>query len=399
MLEKLDLLPPDPILGLSAEFKEDARPFKVNLGVGVYKNDAGVTPIFDAVKQAEKALLEKQTTKAYIGQAGDPQFLEGITELLLGEELKESLAGRVSAAMTPGGSGALRMLAGMIVKTGANPTVWVSDPTWGNHFPLLESAGLQLKKYPYYSFETGVVDFEAMLAALQQVAAGDIVLLHGCCHNPTGADLSVEQWNQIIALAKEKRFVPFIDTAYQGFSESLDADAYGLRVAAAELPEVLVASSCSKNFGVYRERAGMVLVIGADEAKSKAALSHILVTARRTYSMSSYHGPAIVGEVLNTPALKTLWEQELAEARTRINGLRTDLAAKLNKGQSKKDFSFIDGNSGMFSFLGLSADQAQTLRREHAVYILNSSRINIAGLSSENLDQVVEAISKVINKV
>ncbi len=396
MLECLEMLPPDPILGLSAEFKADPNPAKVNLGVGVYKDDAGITPVFGSIKTAERNLLEAQDTKAYIGQAGDPHYIAGVTRVVLGEELSSKHGSEISGVMTPGGSGALRMLAGLIVSSNPEAVVWTSSPTWGNHKPLLESAGVTLSSYRYYNAETGLVEFEEMLEDLGSAKPGDLVLLHACCHNPTGADLTQEQWDRVIAFCKDKQLVPFLDSAYQGLGVGLDEDAYGMRKAVEVCPEVLIAVSSSKNFGVYRERAGLAMVKGTAET-APIAQSHIMSVARRTYSMSAYHGAAVVGAVLADPILEAQWRSELAEARNRINDLRSDLANRLNESQAVRDFSYLVDNKGMFSILGLSADQAKQMRSEHAVYILNSSRINLAGLQASNLDTVVKAVVSVLN--
>ena len=285
MFEQLNILPADPILGLNQTFQQDKNPNKINLSVGVYQNAKGTTPIFSAVKTAERELLAAQTTKAYAPQAGDPAFIEHMTRLLLGDDLVEQLGDRVATVMTPGGCGALRMNAELLVGSNPNATCWVSNPTWANHFPLLQSAGLTLKTYDYYSAETHGVDFSAMLESLNLIPKGDVVLLHGCCHNPTGADLTQAQWDSVIDVLSERELVPFIDVAYQGFGDSLVDDAYGLRQAVSRLPEVLVASSCSKNFGVYRERVGAALVITATASQTAAAKSHILSAARRCYSI------------------------------------------------------------------------------------------------------------------
>ena len=398
MLERLEALPPDPILDLSALFAQDSNPNKVNLGIGVYRGPSGITPIFESVKTAERQLIEEQTTKAYVAQAGDPSFLDGITKLVLGDDLYASERGRVATAMTPGGSGALRMLADMIKTARPDSAIWVPTPTWGNHVPLLSNSGLELKKYPYYSAETGVVNVDAMLAALRQVPKTDVVLLHGCCHNPSGADLSNEDWEQVIALAKDVGFTVFIDIAYQGFASSLDDDAFGVRLALTELDELLVAASCSKNFGVYRERAGMSLIAGPTAEVVQAANSHILSIARRTYSMSAYHGGGIVGRVLSDDALRSQWEDELTAARNRVNALRASLAKNLNEAQSVKDFGFIAQNKGMFSLLGLTPEQVQALRSEFGIYVVNSSRINVAGVAEDKVDFIVDGIAKVLTE-
>lgn len=398
MFEQLKTLPADPILGLNQTFKQDANTDKINLSVGVYQNAKGATPIFTAVKKAEQELLNSQTTKAYAPQAGDPAFIEHISSLLLGDDLVRDLGDRVAAVMTPGGCGALRMSAELLMQSNANTTVWVSNPTWANHFPLLQSAGLTLKTYDYYSAETHSVDFAAMVTSLNAIPKGDVVLLHGCCHNPTGADLTQPQWDSVIDILAERELVPFIDVAYQGFGDSLIDDAYGLRQAAARLPEVLVASSCSKNFGIYRERTGAAMVITATAAQTAAAKSQILSAARCSYSMPPSHGGSVVGHLLSSESLTLEWKAELEQVRTRMNTLRQGLANGLNDAQSKIDFSFVAESKGMFCYLGITQKEVLTLRSEFGIYLLESTRINVAGLSEQNLSVIVERVADVITR-
>ena len=398
MFEHLNTLPPDPILGLNQQFQQDSNPQKINLSIGVYQNSSGQTPIFDAVKQAERQLLEQQVSKAYIAQAGDADFDRNISCLLLGDDLFESLQARVGTVMTPGGCGALRMGAELLVQANNKAGLWVSDPTWGNHYPLLESAGLSLSKYAYFDPQSNQVDFPAMLESLGQVPQGDVVLLHGCCHNPTGADLTHQQWDAVIAVLGERNLVPFFDVAYQGFGDGLDEDAYGVRLAVQKLPELLIASSCSKNFGLYRERTGALLVISPEAAQTQAAVSHVLTAARRSYSMAPYHGGGVVGHLLNDSELTAQWKAELAAVRERMARLRSGLAEGLNDAQSKIDFSFVARSKGMFCFLGIPQQDVLTLRSEFGIYLLESTRINIAGLSSGNLPVVIERVAEVLNR-
>ncbi len=398
MFEHLDILPPDPILGLNQTFQQDTNPDKINLSVGVYQNAQGVTPIFKAVKKAEQQLLAQQQTKSYAPQAGDPAFIERITSLLLGSELVTSLGERVATVMTPGGCGALRMGAELLTRSNKGATVWVSDPTWANHYPLLQSAGLTLKPYSYYSPETHGVDFRAMLESLNSIPNGDIVLLHGCCHNPTGADITPTQWDAVIDVLEERDLTPFIDVAYQGFGDGLEQDAYGVRAAVKRLPQVLIASSCSKNFGLYRERIGAVMVITESVKQTQAAKSHILSAARCNYSMSPYHGGGIVGHLLSDEALTKEWKEELESVRSRMNSLRLGLAKGLNEAQSKIDFGFVAQSKGMFCYLGISREDVLSLRSEFGIYLLESTRINVAGLSEENLPVIVERVSSVLTR-
>lgn len=398
MFESLSTLPADPILGLGQSFKQDTNPDKISLSVGVYQDESGSTPIFTAVKKAEQQLIGLQKSKAYIAQAGDERFLRGISTLMLGEELIDSLGNRMSAVMTPGGCGALRVSAEMLVAASSSARLWVSDPTWGNHYPLLQSAGLELKEYRYYDTEIKGINFQAMLDDLAQIPSGDSVLLHGCCHNPTGADLTPDQWDQVIALLAERELLPFFDVAYQGFGDGLEADAYSVRQAVKLLPEVLIACSCSKNFGLYRERTGAAIIVSQSAQATNAANSHILSAARRSYSMSPYHGGGIAGLVMSDPELKLEWMDELELVRNRMNRLRVELAQGLNQAQSKIDFSFVARSKGMFCFLGISREQVLELRAEYAIYLLESTRINVAGLSDANLSTIIERVAQVVTR-
>ncbi|MBX2848107.1 MAG: aspartate/tyrosine/aromatic aminotransferase [Acidiferrobacterales bacterium] len=397
MFEKIVALPADPILGLNQSFHQDKNPNKINLSVGVYQDAQGHTPVFTAVKKAERQLLEKQKSKAYIAQAGDAVFLDKISRLLLGDSLIDELGDRVVAVATPGGCGALRMTAELLVQTYKDTRVWVSDPTWANHYPLLESAGLNLSTYAYYDQQKNGIDFAAMLDCLQRIPAGDVVLLHGSCHNPTGADISKSQWDQVIEVMQQRNLVPFIDMAYQGFGDGLIDDAYGVRLAVEKLPEVLICDSCSKNFGLYRERTGAVIVVTESAKQSLAAKSYIMSAARRSYSMSPYHGSGIVGHLLSAPDLTKEWQEELENIRNRMDRVRIGLAEGLNEAQSKMDFSFVARSKGMFCFLGITRQQVLQLRSEHGLYLLESTRINVAGLSQGNLPVVVERVADALN--
>lgn len=398
MFEHLKVLPADPILGLNQTFQQDSNPNKINLSVGVYQNAQGLTPIFTAVKKAEQELLALQTSKSYAPQAGDPAFIEKSAELIIGQELVAALGKQVATVMTPGGCGALRMGAELLAASKPDTVVWVSNPTWANHYPLLESAGLTLKDYAYYDSVTRSVNFPAMLEALGSIPQGDVVLLHGCCHNPTGADITPVQWDQVIDVLADRNLVPFIDIAYQGFGDSLDQDAYGIRQAVKRLPEVLIASSCSKNFGLYRERTGSVTIVTQSEAQTNAAKSHVLSAARRSYSMSPYHGGGIVGHLLSNESLTQEWKTELEQVRTRMNNLRLGLAEGLNEAQTKIDFSFVAQSKGMFCFLGIPKEDVLTLRAEYGLYLLESTRINVAGLSEQNLPLIIERVADVITR-
>ncbi len=398
MFQQLETLPADPILGLNQSFLQDTNPDKINLSVGVYQNAQGQTPIFTAVKKAEQRLIDAQQTKTYAPQAGDPAYLEKISRLLLSDEAVDHLGDRLTAVMTPGGCGALRMGAELLIGTGFSGKVWVSDPTWANHFPLLQSAGLELTTYRYYDSELRGVNFDAMLADLEQIPSGDVVLLHGCCHNPTGADISAEQWDQVIEVLLDRKLIPFIDVAYQGFGQGLNEDSYGVRQAVSRLPEVLIANSCSKNFGLYRERTGVVMVVSESAAQTNAAKSHILSAARRCYSMSPYHGGGIVGLLLSDAELTAEWKTELNQVRERMNRLRLDLAQGLNQAQSVMNFDFVANSNGMFCYLGIPREDVLTLRSDFGIYLLESTRINVAGLSEDNLPVIVDRVSEVLKR-
>lgn len=397
MFDRLELLPADPILGLGQQFAADPNPDKVGLSVGVYQDASGNTPILTSVKRAEAQLLAAQRSKAYIPQAGDPRFLEGIGRLLLGEALANEAQSRVALVQAPGGCGALRIAAEVAYAANRTARIWVSTPTWANHFPLLQAAGFELLTYPYYDAASASIEFDAMCTALRRARKGDIVLLHACCHNPTGADLTHEQWDRLLELLAERELVPFIDSAYQGFAEDLDEDIYGLRAAVERLPNVLAASSCSKNFGLYRERTGVMLFAGQDAAQANAARSHALSLARRSYTMAPFHGGGIVGEILASAELNTLWRSEVAAMREHINRMRTALADALAQHQAQRptggDFSFIANQRGMFSQLGIDRDAIARLRSEYGIYVLDDSRMNAAGLSENNVDYVASAIA------
>lgn len=395
MLQGLQQLPPDPILGLSAACRADPNPRKVDLTIGIYMDEQGLCPVFDAVKRAQRALVEEETTKAYLPAAGDEHFNTGIQRLVLGADSAALAEARVSSIQTPGGCGALRVGAEIIHAAAPGARVWVSDPTWPVHIPLLGSVGLEFKSYRYYEPASHSVNFDGMLEDLKNARAGDVVLLHGCCHNPCGADLSLAQWGAIADLAERQGFTPFVDFAYQGLGDGLEDDAAGVRLLVARLPEVIIAASCSKNLGLYRERVGATIFVCRDAANAKAVLSQAMVAARRVYSMPPAHGALLAGRVLTNDSLGALWRSELDAMCQRINTLRADLRRAL-EASSGRDFAFIEREKGMFSFLGLRAEQAQRLRREYGVYMLDSSRINVAGINARNLDYVAQSVAKVL---
>lgn len=393
MFEALKPLPQDPILQLMQMYRDDTRPGKVDLGVGVYKDDTGNTPIMAAVHEAERRLLEGETTKSYVGPAGSAGFNEAMARLILGEGNTLIREGRTSVIQTPGGCGALRMAAEFFRLCKPDIRVWVSTPTWANHMPLLGGAGLNIREYPYLNPETLTVDFAAMLNSLESAEAGDVVLLHGCCHNPSGADLTFDQWQMVTELIQRKGLLPFVDMAYQGLGDGLEEDAAGLRYLASQVPEMVVAASCSKNFGLYRERTGALMLVSATEAINKAATSQLLSVVRSHYSMPPAHGAAIVETILGDDALRAQWQGELGGMCERILGLRHAFAEAL---APAGDFSFIARQRGMFSFLGITPEQVRLLRKEHGIYMLESSRVNVAGLNDLVLPNVASAVRSVM---
>ena len=395
MFDSLPVLPPDSILGLAAACRADPNPDKVDLTLGVYMDETGLCPVFEAVQQAQQALVSEEQTKVYMPPQGDPDYLAGIRSLVLGEVGMASLGDRSSAVQTPGGCGAVRLGAEVLHAAAPTATVWVSDPTWPVHIPLMGSVGLQFKTYRYYSSEMKGLDFDAMISDLEDARSGDVVLLHGCCHNPSGVDPTKEQWATLAELLAERQLLPMIDFAYQGMGAGLDEDAAGIRTVLERVPEMIIAVSSSKNIGLYRERAGAVVFVGGDARAAEAMASQAVSAARRVYSMPPAHGALLAGRVLSSPALRSSWQTELGQICERINGLRGQFRDALTTATGQ-DFGFIGTEHGMFSFLGLSVEQAQRLREEQSVYMLDSSRINIAGLNASNLGRVVEAVVAVL---
>ncbi len=395
MFSDLKPRPADPILGLTVKFKADANPLKVDLGPGIFKDEAGHTPILDCVKVAEQHLVDSETTKTYINSAGSSLFNEKIAELNLGDHrvIREN---RIRTISTPGGTGALR-IAGELVRTcKPGATIWVSNPTWANHEGVFTAAGLKVKTYPYYDYENKCLDFAGMMTALQQVPADDAVLLHACCHNPSGMDLDREQWRQVAELARDTGFLPVVDMAYQGFGEGLEEDAWGLRLMADTVDEMIICSSCSKNFGLYRERIGACSVIGQSAAAADVINSVLLPIVRVNYSMPPAHGAAIVETILSSAELTAQWHGELQGMRDRIRDMRQLLVDKLVANGVTRDFSFITAQNGMFSFLGIDGEQVQRLQDEFSIYIVGSSRISIAAIAPDNADYLAQSIAKVL---
>lgn len=395
MFSKLTQLPADPILGLSVKFKADVNPNKIDLGAGIYKDEKGDTPVLACVKAAEKFQLENEKSKAYLGSAGSALFNEKITDLMLGDH-KVVRENRIRTVSTPGGTGALRTAGEFIKACTPGATIWVSNPTWANHQGVFTAAGLTVKTYPYYDYENKCIDFDGMLAALKQVSKDDAVLLHACCHNPSGMDLNQEQWQEVADVAKHVGFIPVVDMAYQGFGEDLDADAFGLRLMADTVDQMIICGSCSKNFGLYRERIGACSIIGKSAIAADIISSVLLSVVRVNYSMPPAHGAAIVETILDSAELTTQWHGELKEMRDRINGMRQLLVDQLVANGVTRDFSFITTQNGMFSFLGIDKDQVQRLQDEFGIYIVGSSRISLAGISPDNVNYLTQSIAKVL---
>jgi aspartate/tyrosine/aromatic aminotransferase len=393
LFQELKQLSADAILGLMAKYRTDTSPLKVDLGVGVYRDLHGNTPVLECVRRAERAVLAAQTTRAYVAAAGREEFNRAVEELILGHEHTARRDRRTRTAQTPGGCGALRVGAELIRAAAPAVTVHVSDPTWGNHMPLLGSSGLRLDTYPYYDNAAHALRFDAMLERLAGAAEGDVVLIHACCHNPTGADLDLPQWQALAELLKRRRLVPFMDVAYQGFAAGLDADVVGVRLVAEQVPEALIAVSFSKNLGLYRERVGALIILGENPNRADAMQSHVLQIARSIYSMPPDHGAAIAAHIFADAGLKGDWLQELKDMRTRIVDMRELLAGELRQATGSGEFDFIRTQHGMFSLLGVSAQAVQRLREKHHIYMLQDSRMNLAGVMPHNVRYVAECVA------
>ena len=393
MFETLDALPADAILGLIAEFKNDTRADKIDLGVGVFRNADGRTPVLDVVKVAEQRLVDTQDSKAYLGTAGHPAFNSAMQALTFGGHDYDD---RLTTLQGPGGSGSLRVAAGLLLRARDNATVWVSEPTWNNHVPLLGGAGLDLKPYPYYDTQKHVINIDAMLEGLRTVPKGDVVLLHACCHNPCGLDPSEDDWRAISEVIVERELLPFIDMAYQGFANDIDKDAFVIRHLVDQVPEMVVSNSCSKNFGLYRDRVGSLSVLSADAGARAIVASQLSNVVRTIYSVPPDHGAAIVATILEDDSLRRNWLIELGEMRSRLNEMRALLNDALKTRAPNRDFSHLGRTTGMFCFLGLAAEQVEQLKRDHGVYMLSSSRINIAGITDENIEHLVTSIAAIL---
>jgi aromatic-amino-acid transaminase len=389
MLEVLTAAPEDAILALVSAFRNDPREDKIDLGVGVYRDSAGRTPVLAAVREAEQRLHDSQTSKVYVGIAGDHGFNYQMARLVFGDALPED---RLRAVQTPGGGGGVRILAELVKRAAPAARLWLSEPTWPNHAPIAHAAGLEVHRYPYFDPATKDVRGEAMLAALATAGPGDVVVLHGCCHNPTGAELAAEHWQAIGELAVERGFLPFVDFAYQGFGDGLEEDAFGVRCLAAQVPEMLVAASCSKNFGLYRDRVGTAFILARTPPEAETALGQLSGIIRANYSMPPDHGAAVARIILEDATLRDQWVDELDRIRARMLALREALAGTLREKTGTDDYDFLARHRGMFSLIGTTPEQVDRLRAEHAIYLVRSGRINVAGLREDQIDRFTDAL-------
>ncbi|WP_298722428.1 amino acid aminotransferase [uncultured Oceanisphaera sp.] len=396
MFEKVTAAPADPILGLTDAFRKDPRTDKINLGVGIYKDEAGQTPVLRCVKKAEARLVQEQTTKNYLSIEGVEAYGKVVQQLLFGADSSIIASQRARTAQAPGGTGALRIAGEFIARQLDTNTIWISNPTWANHRAVFTAAGLEVKEYGYYNADAKDLDFDAMLADLAHAKAGDVVLLHGCCHNPTGIDPTAEQWEQLAKLSAEKGWLPLFDFAYQGFARGIEEDAFGLRVFAEHNVELMIASSFSKNFGLYNERVGAFTLVAKDADTANTSFSQVKGIIRANYSNPPSHGANVVAIVANDPELYQDWLAELAEMRDRIQEMRTLFVEKLSSRGVNKDFSFIARQNGMFSFSGLNKDQVARLKDEFGIYIVGSGRISVAGITKSNIDALCDAIAAII---
>ena len=399
MFERIPTASPDPIFGLSEAFRADSRPGKINLGIGVYRDEQGRTPVLSSVKEAEALLLDEQTSKSYLPIEGTDTYGRAVQRLLLGDSSEVIASGRVLTAHTPGGTSALRVAGDLLRDQCPETKIWMPEPTWANHHQVFEAAGLAIRKYAYFDRQRNRVDFEAMLAAVKGIPQGDVVLLHGCCHNPTGADLTPDQWRILATQLKEQGLLPLVDIAYQGFAVGLEADAEGLRALCEEVPEAIVCSSFSKNFALYNERVGALTIIASTADAVEAITSQVKVRIRSTYSNPPAHGGAVVTTILGDEALRLGWEEELSRMRLRIQAMRQLFVTGLDERGvrlSSGGNDFLLHQFGMFSFSGLTAQQVAQLREDHAIYVVGSGRVNFAAMTTENMPRVCDAISAVL---
>jgi aromatic-amino-acid transaminase len=390
LFRSLQEAPPDKILSLVTLYSEDPRESKIDLGIGMYRDESGKTPILTSVRTAEQRLFHEETTKAYVGSAGDPEFVAVVARLLFGDF---SRSDRVDGIQTPGGAGALHVLARLLNHSRQRTTIWLPIPTWTNHLSIFEDVGMTVRSYPYFDPNLGRVDFGQMMETLGKAAPGDAVLLHGCCHNPTGADLAPSEWQELCDLMCARGLLPFVDLAYQGFGDGLDQDAYGVRHFASRAPEMVVAYSCSKNFGIYRERTGAAFVIAETKQRASAARSQMVQKARVAYSMPPDHGGSIVRTILTDPELEKLWRSELTAMKVNITTIRSKLSEAFVGVTGDDRYLGLGSQKGMFSLIGIGAEQAYRLRSEFGIYVVEDGRINVAGLRASQIMPFVKAIA------
>jgi aspartate/tyrosine/aromatic aminotransferase len=396
MFENIEMAPRDAILGLTEAFVSDPNRDKINLSVGVYQDASGRTPILDVVREAETRLLRSETTKAYLGIVGSPEYARAVQRLILGADHEAVTSGRAATAQTPGGTGALRVAGDFVKACCGAPRIWLSQPTWPNHAKVFAAAGLETSSYPYFRPGSDQLDLDAMLSQLKSLPAGDVVVLHACCHNPTGIDPSIEQWQQIADVVYDRGLLPLLDFAYQGFAQGLADDAAALQTMCRPKAELIVCSSFSKNFGLYRERVGALTVVGANRETVQRVESQVKQCIRANYSNPPAHGGQVVTTVLNDPELTSLWQGEVATMRDRIRSMRKLLVQALADKGVTRDFSFMTRQRGMFSFSGLNPEQVDRLREEYSIYIVRSGRINVAGITEKNIDRLATAVAKVL---
>jgi aspartate aminotransferase len=393
LFESLQTMPADAILGLLTEHRNDPRPEKIDLGVGVYRNAAGETPVLATIKKAEQRLLRTQTSKAYIGTAGDADFNTAVQAMTFAGAVPDD---RLVTIQTPGGSGSLRVAAGLLLRAREDATIWFGEPTWANHMPLLGGAGLTLKPFPYYDPEKHIIHVDAMLDALRAIPKGDVILLHACCHNPSGFDPSEAEWREIADVIAERELLPFIDAAYQGLARNIDDDVFAIRHLATLVPEMIVSTSCSKNFGLYRDRVGSLSLMSATADSLGVLASQANNYVRTVYSMPPDHGAAAVSIILADDKLRAEWLVELKDMRDRLKAMRGLLYNALLEKVPGQDFSHLVRATGMFCFLGISAENIVRLKKDFGIYMVDDSRINVAGITADNVEYLSDSIAAVL---
>jgi len=399
MFEKVPSAPSDPILGLTEAFRADPNPNKINLSVGVYQDAHGKTPVLESVRRAGRLVLERQKSMSYLPIEGSPAYSAAVQQLLFGEGHEAIASGRAATSHTPGGTGALRVAADLIHQQFPKATVWLTQPTWPNHPQIFAAAGVPTKSFPYFDAKTNALAFDEALAAIEKIPAGDVVLLHGGCHNPTGIDPTPAQWQTLADTMRSRGLLPLLDFAYQGFADGLEEDTVGVRTFCRPGAELMVCSSFSKNFGLYCERVGALTIVAENKPAASVVQSQVKVCIRANYSNPPAHGGELVTTVLGDPDLRSLWEQEVAQMRDRINGMRQLLVKTLQDKGVPGDYSFITRQRGMFSFSGLTPEQVKTLQDKYSIYIVGSGRINVAGITEQNVGPLCEAIAEVVNRV